>query len=443
MKPIKIALFAGMLTLSIVGVLYFMTTPSPKTSWVISGGEKLGMYDEVAHSLATALKGDSGTKVTVQNSSGSKQNLDHLQKRISDLCLVQNDIAGKKGFTSIATLYEEALHVVVRTETGSLQELANGTFSLGPLGGGTEGLALAALRQAGFEKNEITLRKESFESGIKALREKRTDAVCIVTSIGNRAVHSLLREGEFALLDFGEKAFEGIRYSYPFAHTCEIPSKVYPVKPGYGLPKKNISTLGTEVLLVCRQDLPEKNAFDLARFLGDNHANLIRAHPLLAQMDSPKNLRHLQFPVHPGAQLHFDRHEPSFIQAWADPIALVLSVLVIAWGALATIRKIYLMRLKENLDEFFHKVECITSELVEGTKPERSMKIARELHEIRRETTRKLIAEELFADDSFVIFQRQLHTAQQLVNEALRKADEERKNIVTEKDSKNEKSSQA
>ena len=79
----------------------------------------------------------------------------------------------------------------------------------------------------------------------------------------------------------------------------------------------------------------------------------------------------------------------------------------------------------------------------EGTKPERSMKIARELHEIRRETTRKLIAEELFADDSFVIFQRQLHTAQQLVNEALRKADEERKNIVPEKDSKNEKSSQA
>ncbi|MFL2938995.1 MAG: hypothetical protein ACJZ7A_07865 [Opitutales bacterium] len=37
-------------------------------------------------------------------------------------------------------------------------------------------------------------------------------------------------------------------------------------------------------------------------------------------------------------------------------------------------------------------------------------------------TTQKLIAEELGADDSFVIFQRQLHTAQQLVNESLRKA---------------------
>ena len=79
------------------------------------------------------------------------------------------------------------------------------------------------------------------------------------------------------------------------------------------------------------------------------------------------------------------------------------------------------MRMKESLDEFFQKVEAITSELVAGTKPERSREIAGELHEIRRETTKKLIADELAADDSFVIFQRQLHTAQQMVNEALRK----------------------
>ena len=39
----------------------------------------------------------------------------------------------------------------------------------------------------------------------------------------------------------------------------------------------------------------------------------------------------------------------------------------------------------------------------------------------QQETTKKLIAEELATDDSFVIFQRQLHTAQQLVNETLRK----------------------
>ena len=79
------------------------------------------------------------------------------------------------------------------------------------------------------------------------------------------------------------------------------------------------------------------------------------------------------------------------------------------------------MRLKESLDEFFQKVEAITSELVAGTNHERSRQIAGDLHAIRRETTKKLIADELAANESFVIFQRQLHTAQQMVNEALRK----------------------
>ena len=91
-----------------------------------------------------------------------------------------------------------------------------------------------------------------------------------------------------------------------------------------------------------------------------------------------------------------------------------------AWGAAKTMSKIYLQRLKESLDNFFAKVDKITSELINGVELSRAKEIAKELHEIRRETTQKLISEELAADDSFVIFQRQLHTAQQLVNETLR-----------------------
>lgn len=41
-------------------------------------------------------------------------------------------------------------------------------------------------------------------------------------------------------------------------------------------------------------------------------------------------------------------------------------------------------------------------------------------HAIRRETTRKPVADKLDSDDFFVILQRQLHTAQQLVNEQTR-----------------------
>ena len=421
MKILKIAVSACIFALVIVGAIYFMNLSDPKQNWVISGGEEGGKYDEVAQALGHAMADEFDPKVRVKISSGSKQNLERLQKDEADLCLVQNDVVGRKGIRSIAAFYKEALHVIVRKETTSAEQLSNGTFSLGPAGGGTESLALATLRQVGFSEDEITLRKESLEKGLQALKEGEADAVCIVTGIGNASVGEFLAGGEFALLDLGKPIFESVRSSYPFSHSASIPAGAYPVKPGQGLPKDTISTIGTMVLLACRQDLADEHAFELARFLGENQASLIRIHPLFAQMDSPDKMEQLQFPPHDGAQLHYDRHEPSFIQEWADTIGLILSVLAIAWGTLVTVRQIYLMRMKESLDEFFQKVEAITSELVAGTKPERSRQIAGELHEIRRETTKKLIADELAADDSFVIFQRQLHTAQQMVNEALRK----------------------
>lgn len=421
MKTFKIAVSAGIFSLVVVGALYLMTLPDPKLNWIISGGEAGGKYDEVARALGDAMAEEFDPGVVVEISSGSKRNLERLQKGQTDLSFVQNDVAGEKGIRSISTFYKEVLHVIVRKETASPEQLSNGTFSLGPAGGGTESLAVATLRQVGFSEKNITFRRESLEQGLQALREESADAVCIVTGIGNATVSRFLAEGEFTLLDLGKDIFDSVRYSYPFAHPASIPAGAYPVKPGQGLPRESIASIGTTVLLVCRQDLPDEHAFAMARFLAESQANLIRAHPLFAQMDSPQKLEQLQFPVHDGAQLHYDRHEPSFIQEWADTIALILSVLAIAWGTLVTVRQIYLLRLKESLDEFFQKVETVTSELVSGANIERSREIAGELHAIRRETTRKLIADELAADESFVIFQRQLHTAQQMVNEALRK----------------------
>ena len=423
MKLVRIASLASILSLLIVACIYFLTTTAPKKNWVVSGGETGGRYDDVAQALAENLRKREGWTVRVEQSSGSKQNLDRLTSGSSDLCLVQNDVEGNEKVRLVATLYEETLHLIVRKETTSVAQLSKGILSIGPAGGGTEGLALATLRQVGLREDVVTLRRESLESGLTALREGQADGVCIVTGIGNATIGEFLADGQFALLDLGKDLFESIKYSYPFVQPSTIPAGAYPAKPGEGLPAESLSTIGTKVLLACRDDLAEQDIFELTRFLHENQAALVRSQPLLVQMGYPQDSHHLQFPIHEGARLHYDRDEPNFIQKWAETIALVLSILAVAWGVGTTIRQIYLMRLKESLDEFFAKVEAITSELVEGASSERTVEIAKQLHEIRRETTKKLIAEELSANESFVIFQRQLHTAQQMVNEALRKSE--------------------
>jgi TRAP transporter TAXI family solute receptor len=423
MKTLKIAVYAGLFSLAVVGGIHLLTSLSPKTDWVISGGEEHGKYDEVARSLGEAMSKSQNWKARVDNSSGSRQNLNRLGNGEADLCLVQNDVEGNEKVRLVATLYEETLHLIVRKEVTSVAQLSKGILSIGPAGGGTEGLSLATLRQVGLREDEVTLRRESLESGLTALREGQADGVCIVTGIGNATIGEFLADGKFALLDLDKDLYESIKYSYPFVQPSVIPAGAYPTEPGEGQPAESLPTIGTKVLLACRNDLAVQDIFELTRFLHENQAALVRSQPLLVQMGYPQDSHHLQFPIHEGARLHYDRDEPNFIQKWAETIALVLSILAIAWGVGTTIRQIYLMRLKESLDEFFAKVEAITSELVEGASSGRTVEIAKELHDIRRETTKKLIAEELGANESFVIFQRQLHTAQQMVNEALRKSE--------------------
>ena len=417
MKPIRIAGIALLLSLAIVSCIYFITSGSPKREWILAGGENGGRYDDVARTLAAELAQGKGWKVRVEGSSGSLQNLSLLGEGKADLCLVQNDVSGDENIRCIATLYEEALHVIVPAEVESAADLDGKALSLGPAGGGTEGLAMALLGQMGLKDLGRNWRNESLEDGLQALRSGEVKGLCIVTGVGNPTIGAFLSEGGFKLLGLGQAPSESVRLSYPFVLPSIIPAGAYPTGPGKAEPTKKLPTLGTKVLLACRADLDEVDAFELTRFLHQRQGVLIRSQPILAQMGHPKESHHLQFAIHEGSKLHYDSDEPGFIEKWAETIGLVLSILAIAWGAASTLRQIYLMRMKESLDEYFAKVEAITSELVEGTTTKRMNEIARELHEIRRETTRKLIAEELSADESFVIFQRQLHTAQQMVNQ--------------------------
>ena len=420
-RGFRTALLSGAFSLCVIGLILYLASESPKEKWVVLGGDPGGKYDEVAQSLGRVMNGRDDFRAEVRTSSGSMENLELLANGEADLGLLQNDVAGEATVSSIAVLYEEALHLVVRKDLRSPAQLAGAVISIGTQGGGTEGIAVAALAQLGVAGEDVTWRKESLEEGLEALRTGKADCVCIVTGVGNAALAGFLTDEQFALLSPGKNLFANLRHSYPFIQATAIPQGAYPVGPGKGIPEETIQTVGTKVILACNPRTSPDDTYELARFLEGNKAGLAKAHPLFTQMDSPGPLL-LQHPLHEGASLHYEREEPTFIQEWADTIALVFSLVAVAWGSALAIGRIYLRRLKDSLDEFFARIDEITSEMIEGVDSQRAWEIAKELHEIRRETTKKLIAEELAADDSFVIFQRQLHTAQQLVNESLRKS---------------------
>jgi len=420
MTSFRIFLLAGLGSVGIVTTAYFWIYGSEKESWIISGGESGGNYDAVAQVIAKSLEKTKGWKVKTLESSGSGGNLRKLREGKVDLCLVQHDFPGDANVRTLATLYEEALHLVIRDGNLSLTDLADKKISLGSSGGGTEALAKATLNHLGIFEGENTWMNEGLKEGLANLRSGKTDVVCVVTGIGNPLLGKALAEGDLKLLPLGEEPAAGLAFSYPFVEEVTIPAAAYSVGPGKGVPAKSLPSVGVKVILACSKTLPENDALELVTTLFDNQASLAKAEALMARMAEPKEDLALQFPTHEGARQHYQRDAPTFLQNWSEPMAFVISILAIAWGLGVTLREFIAQRHKDRLDDYFKQVDALTTELVEGANKKRCLEISQELHAIRRETIDKLVTEKLDSDDFFVIFQRQLHTAQQLVSEQTR-----------------------
>ena len=420
MTSFRIFLLAGLGSVGIVTATYFWIYGSEKESWIVSGGESGGNYDAVAHVIAKSLEETKGWKVKTLESSGSGDNLRKLREGKVDLCLIQQDFPGDENVRILATLYEEALHLVVRDGNLRLTELAGKTISLGSSGGGTEALAKATLNHLGIVEGESTWKNESLKEGLANLRSGKTDVVCVVTGIGNPLLGEALAEGDLQLLPLGEEPAAGLAFSYPFVEAVTIPVAAYPVGAGKGVPAKSLSSVGVKVILAGSRALDDSDALELVTTLFENQVSLSRAKALLARMSAPEENHVLQFPIHEGARQYYERDAPSFLQNWSEPMAFVISILAIAWGLGVTIREFIAQRHKDRLDDYFKQVDELTTELVEGVNKKRCLEISQELHAIRRETIDKLVTEKLDSDDFFVIFQRQLHTAQQLVSEQTR-----------------------
>ena len=251
---------------------------------------------------------------------------------------------------------------------------------MGKEGGGTESLALATLKQFGMNEKDFHLKRESLEISLNHLEQGSVDCVFVVTGIGNAIISKYLKRGKLKLLSLGSNPFENLKLSYPFIQSAIIPSEAYYTKTGIRLPPKTIPTIGTKVVLACDPKLSIDHAYEITRLI-QTKADLTKAHPLFAQISNPTDYL-LQHSIHEGASLYYERERPNFFQEWADTIALIFSIIAVAWGAAKTMSKIYLQRLKESLDNFFAKVDKITSELINGVELSRAKEIAKELHEI-------------------------------------------------------------
>lgn len=296
----------------------------------IGTGTTGGTYFPIGGLIANAISNPPGSRpcdrggscgvpgliAVAQATSGSVDNLEALRAGMLEAALVQSDVAhwaltaqglylGKppfSGLRAIANLYNEAIHLVVRADSGiqRINQLEGKTVSLGEAGSGT--LVEARLLLAAYGLSEKSLRAAYLRPGMAADRMVAgdLDAFFIVGGHPVPAVADLAARLPIRLVPFDDAVAERLKSNLGYHTEVTVDAAAYA-----GVPETR--TLGVGAELVVRADLSDDLAYGITAALW--HESTLRllaeGHPRGKAIVRTNALHGLAVPVHPGAERYY------------------------------------------------------------------------------------------------------------------------------------------
>lgn len=215
------------------------------------------------------------------------------------------DFAEDGKVVALVRLYDDYLHLVVRTGSGitSLAGLKGKRVSIGASESGTIGTTKRLLSTENIDPaRDIQPFELGLDDSATALQNGAIDAFFFSGGLPVGRVAALAERGGIAMVSIGQYAAD-LRATfgqYYAEHT--VPASTY------GLP--TVTTLGIPNYLVVSRTMPEQTGYDLTRLLFDEQPTLQRAHPAAARLNSRSAIYTHPLPLHKGAQRYFKEIKP-------------------------------------------------------------------------------------------------------------------------------------
>jgi len=313
----------------------------------IGTGTTGGTYFVIGGILANAVSNPPGSRpcdrggscgvpgliVVAQATSGAVDNVKAIAAGTLESGLVQADIAfaawrGRgpfaeaaplDGLRSIANLYAETIHLVVRADSGirTVADLRGKRVALGEMGSGTLVTARALLDAYGLSEGGLTPLYLSPGTAGDRLMAGELDAFFIVGGYPLPAVADLAGRVPIRLVPFDDDRVAVLEKRWPFYTEAFIEDDVYA-----GVPR--LRTLSVGAQWVVRGDLPPDLVYGITKALWHSStlALLAAGHPRGASIRPDSALAGLAVPLHPGAE-RFYREAGILTETVALPPAFV------------------------------------------------------------------------------------------------------------------------
>lgn len=363
-------------------------------------------------------------KVELVIGEGSLANLDSLQQGKADLTIIENHNAFRKNIHSLFPIYAQILHIFYQSEdeVTSFEELIKGSkVFIGLPGSATYGFMKQLFSYFKIKESEYTIAESLFEQGI---------VICGFTDIikeENLSDFQGYRLFSFGGVDdFGKGSLaDGIALRHPQVRPFVIPKNTY-----QELSSKPIVTIASDAVLVCSGKMKQSLVHDITKTVFRDQQEFFDISPLIyVDLKEDFHREKLNFPLHEGSREYLDRDEPTFVERYAEVIALSFSILVGLYSALKSLSKWNSQRKKDRVDIFYNDLIEVKNEIDHITSFDVAVAKIRHIKDSQNKAFAMLIDEKLKADESFRIY---MELSKETVNELYLKARRLKKNITSD-----------
>lgn len=275
-------------------------------------GGTAGTYYPLGGELADIFSESTDATVNYVESGGSGDNLGRIFQEQSQLALTQNDTAAHayngdledlegteiNNFGWISNLYPEAMHIVVRADSGieSIEDLDGADIAVGDVGSGTRAISDAILD---YYEIDYTPEETDFGASTEMLADGQIDATMFVVGVPVAGLTQIAATTDVELLSLDDADADDMAGDEFYeAYTIDADS--------YDFLDEDVTTLSVfAALIASTTQVSEDLAYDITAALFDNAESITL--DVGENIDLEESLFGVgDIPLHPGAERYFD-----------------------------------------------------------------------------------------------------------------------------------------
>lgn len=279
----------------------------------ISGGNILTNRHQLVKILQEeALK--SGITLNIQPINGSVEALKAVSQGDLDIALVQGGLEKKfPNVDHVAALPPETVHILVKPEITSIEDLKGKVINMGTLGGGTRVVAKNMLDFVELKRGtDYVETNYSDEDLINMIPQYLPDAIVSISYMPSYLADYFIQKYGYKILNIAYS--QPFSFRYTWAEEGQMLTGTYGINPD--VPEVDINTIGVELELVANSNVNPKAISKFLDVLYNSSIENVVKQPIEEECGDSFS----SFPLSAGTVAYMNRNNPAFTVEFLDRI---------------------------------------------------------------------------------------------------------------------------